>query len=85
MKTITVLELKSGMELAEPVDVSGNRLYEARTKIDDKIIDRLKRHGVMCVAIMEPADYATTHHEKLFFNSQFQQFCKVYNENLIKF
>ncbi|MBQ3898513.1 MAG: HD domain-containing protein [Lachnospiraceae bacterium] len=85
MKVITVLELKSGMELAESVETGGKTLYEARTKIDDIMIDRLKRHGVMCVTIMEPSDYASTHNEKLYFNEHFQRFCKVYNDNLIKF
>ncbi|MCR4618559.1 MAG: HD domain-containing protein [Lachnospiraceae bacterium] len=85
MKIITVLELKKDMELAESVEAGGKILYEAHTKIDEKIIDRLKRHGVMCVTIMEPADYASTHYEKLYFNEHFQKFCKVYNENLIKF
>lgn len=86
MKTITVLELKPGMELAEDITASnGAVVYAKNTKVDEKMVDRIKRHGLMCVSIMEPSDYATTHHEKLFFNEHFQRFCKVYNENLIKY
>ncbi len=86
MKIITVLELKPGMELAEAVSsLHNDELYAAHTKVDDKIIDRLKRHGVMCVTIMEPADYAVTHQEKLYFNEHFKKFCAVYNDALIKY
>ncbi len=85
MKVITVLELKNGMELAEPVSANGRDLYSARAKVDEVMIDRLKRNGIMCVSIMEPVDYATTHHEKLFFNDHFQRFVQVYNTNLIRF
>ncbi|MBR1861699.1 MAG: HD domain-containing protein [Lachnospiraceae bacterium] len=85
MKVITVLELKPGMELGESVTSGGNELYAKGTKLDEKNIDRIKRHGVMTVTIMEPSDYASTHHEKLFFNERYQNFVRVYNENLVKF
>jgi HD-GYP domain-containing protein (c-di-GMP phosphodiesterase class II) len=85
MKLITTLQLRKGMELGEDVESGGKILYKAHTVIDDIAMDRIKRHGIMCVTVMEPSDYASTHHEKLFFNEHFQRFCSVYNENLIKF
>lgn len=82
MKTITVMELQEGMEIGEPVEAQGSVLYDAGTKIDLKVIDRIKRHGVMCITVMEKADYATTHYEKIQYDKDFQNFCSVYRNNL---
>lgn len=82
MKVITVMELKDGMELAEDIEMQGTIVFPAGTKIDRKTIDRIKRHGLMCVTIMEKSDYATTHYEKIQYDENFIKFCKEYHEAL---
>jgi len=82
MKIITVMELQEGMEIGEAVEAQGSVLYAAGTKVDTKVIDRIKRHGVMCITVMEKADYATTHYEKIQYDKDFQNFCSVYRNSL---
>jgi len=78
LKTITRMELKPGMIIGEPVVDKDKLLYDAGTKVDDKIIAKLNRHEVMCVTILEDIDLATTHFEKIRFNENFKAFEKTY-------
>lgn len=78
MKTITKMELKPGMIIGEAVIDKGKILFEAGTKVDSRIIERLNRHSVLCVTIKEDIDLATTHYEKIRFNENFKAFEKTY-------
>ena len=82
MKIITFMELQEGMEIGEDVEAQGTVLFPAGTKVDGKVIDRIKRHGVMCVTVKEKADYATTHYEKIQYDEGFQHFCEIYQNSL---
>ncbi len=76
------MELQDGMEIAEPVEAQGSVVFDAGTKIDSKVIDRIKRHGVICVTVKDKSDYATTHYEKIQYDKDFQNFCDIYRNQL---
>lgn len=78
MKTITKMELKPGMVLSEDIVEKGRVLFEAGTKIDQKLIDRLNRHDVLCVGVYEDIDFAVTHFEKIRFDENFKAFEKTH-------
>lgn len=79
MKTIARMALRPGMELAEDVqNNSGKLLYTAHSIVDDAMIERLARHQIMIVSIMEKVDYATTYFEKIRLSDGFSNFVKVY-------
>lgn len=82
MKVITIMELKEGMEIAEPVLSQDKVLFPADTILDSKMIDRIKRHGIMCITIKTEVDYATTHYEKIHYDEEFKTFRTVYNKAL---
>ena len=83
MKTITRMECKPGMVLAEPVEHDGEVLFKAGRKIDERVIERLERFNILCVSIMEDVDYATTHYQKIQYSTEFQNFVKIYQEQLL--
>lgn len=83
MKTITRMELQPGMVLAEDVTDQGRVLYPAGTTVTQLLIDRLGRYAIMCVTIMEKIDFATTHHERIRCDVNFQEFEKEYTEKLL--
>ncbi|MCR4896927.1 MAG: HD domain-containing protein [Lachnospiraceae bacterium] len=83
MKTITRMECKPGMVLAEPVEHDGEVLFKAGRKIDERVMERLERFNILCVTIMEDVDYATTHYQKIQYSTDFQNFVKVYQEQLL--
>lgn len=83
MKLITVMELKEGMELAENVENNGQIVFSEHTIVDEIVINRIKRYGIMCVSIMEAVDYARTHNEAIQFDENFKKFCTVYDEQLV--
>lgn len=82
MKTITFMELQEGMEIGEDIEAQGTVLFPAGTKVDEKVIDRIKRHGIMCVSVLEKVDYATTHYEKIQYDKDFLKFCEIYKNQL---
>ncbi len=85
MKVITQMELKPGMVLGEDVEYQGAIVYPTDTELDDHIISRIRRYGIMCVTIKEDVDFATTHYEKIQFNSDFQDFIKIYKDCLSRY
>jgi len=83
MITIARMALKPGMELAEDVTSKNNDIVlPARTVLDQNSIQKLARYSVMCVNIMEAADYAVTHFEKVRISKGFKHFEMVYANNL---
>lgn len=86
MKTVARMALEPGMVLADDVlSYKNELLLPKNTTIDEMAIAKLTRYSIMCVDIMEPEDFATTHFEKIRLSSGFKNFVTVYNENLIKY
>ncbi len=78
MKTIAKMELQPGMILGEDVTALGKVLYASGTKLEQAMIDRLMRHSLMCVTIMEDIDFASTHYERVRLNENFKAFEQAY-------
>lgn len=86
MKTVARITLKPGDMLGEDVISNhGEKLYSAGTKLDLKALDRLARHNIMAVTIMEDIDFAETHTERVKLSDDFKQFKRVYYECLPTF
>ena len=80
MKTVATLALKPGMILGEDVLTYKNELLLPKnTKVDDIVVAKLNRYSIMCVQIMEEADFATTHFEKVRVSEGFKRFEEKYN------
>ena len=83
MKTIARMTLEPGMVLASDVFSYQNELLlHKNTTLTPMDITKLAMYSIMCVDIMEPSDYATTHYEKVRLSSGFQKFEKAYNTAL---
>lgn len=81
MKTVARMALKNGMVIGEDVyNYQNKMLYPKDTVVDDQVIARLARHSIMCVAIKEEIDYATTHFEKVRLGTEFKYFEFTYND-----
>ena len=86
MKLITKMELQPGMILGEKIEMQGKTLFPADTKVDNILIEKLKRYpSILCVTIKENIDFATTHYEKIRCNENFLAFEKAHGEALIKY
>lgn len=74
------MALEKGMVIGEDVYSYQNKLlYPKDTKVDDAVIARLARYSIMCVAVKEEIDYATTHFEKVRLSPEFKSFELTYN------
>ena len=74
------MALENGMVIGEDVYSYKNKLlYPKETVIDDAVVARLARYSIMCVAVMEEIDYATTHFEKVRLSPEFKTFELTYN------
>ncbi|MCI6553673.1 MAG: HD domain-containing protein [Lachnospiraceae bacterium] len=83
MRKYATIAIKPGMELGEDVYTYQNELLiPARTVLTEAHIKKLSHYSIMCATIMEPADYATTHFEKVRLSDGFKTFESVYNECL---
>lgn len=81
MKTVARITLKNGDILGEDIYSNhGDKLYSKGTKMDPKALDRLARHNIMAVTIMEDVDFAETHTEKVKASDDFRNFKTIYYE-----
>lgn len=81
MKTVARIVLAPGMILGEDIfSNTGEKLYSKGVKLDTKAIERIARHNVMAVTIMEEVDFATTHTEKIRLSDDFKKFKALYYE-----
>ena len=78
MKVITKMELQPDMVLGEDILDQDRVIYPAGTTITSQIIEKLKRYNLVCVTVMEDVDFATTHYEKIRFDSKFKAFERAY-------
>lgn len=82
MQTVARLALTPGMTLGEDVKTAkAGIILPARTILDSVAIEKLARYDVMCVSIMEPEDFATTHYEKIAASKAFKEFEVIYKNN----
>ncbi len=81
MKNIARMALENDMVIGEDVYNYQNELiFPKDTVVTEKVIAKLARHSIMCVAIKEEIDYATTHFEKVRLSSEFKYFEFTYND-----
>ncbi|MCI8524323.1 MAG: HD domain-containing protein [Lachnospiraceae bacterium] len=81
MKNVARMALENGMVIGEDIYSYQNELlYPKDTVVTQKVIARLARHSIICVAIKEEIDYATTHFEKVRLSSEFKYFEFTYND-----
>lgn len=81
MKNVARMTLENGMVIGEDIYSYQNELlYPKDTVVDEKVIARLERHSIICVAVKEEIDYATTHFEKVRLSSEFKFFEFTYND-----
>ena len=86
MKDIARMALKPGMEIGVDIkNYKGEVIVPARTIVDNNVINKLARHSIVCVTVMEEIDYATTHFEKVRLSKGFIDFSKVYNNAMPKY
>lgn len=86
MKAIARIALAPGMILGEDVlTSSGEKLYSQGFKIDTKAIERIARHNIMVVTVMEDIDFATTHTERVRLSEPFKKFKALYYECVPQF
>lgn len=72
------MELQPDMVLGEDILDQNRVIYPAGTTVTPQIIEKLKRYDLVCVTIMEDEDFATTHYEKIRFDSNFKAFERAY-------
>ncbi|MCR4787901.1 MAG: HD domain-containing protein [Lachnospiraceae bacterium] len=83
MKDIATLALQHEMEIAKDVTNSaGDVIVKAGTKVSDYTIQKLNRHKIMAVTIMEDIDYAVTYFEKIRLSEGFKNFENDYRKYL---
>ncbi len=83
MISIATVALEPGMELAEDaISMRNGVICSAHTKLDQMMIEKLKRYQIMVVAVMEPEDYTTTHYEKIACSRAFKSFSEQYQTQL---
>lgn len=86
MLSLARMELKPGMTLGEDIKTSkAGLVFKARTVLDSEAIEKLARFDIMCVSIMEPEDFATTHYEKIAASKAFKAFEDVYHNNFMAY
>lgn len=83
MKNIARMALKPGMEIgADVYNYKNELIIPAGTTVDSNVINKLTRHSIMCVSVMEEIDYAETHFEKIRLSEGFSAFQKAYYDAL---
>lgn len=81
LKTVARITLAPGMILAEDIfSGNGEKLYSKGVKLDTRAIERIARHNIMAVTVMEDVDFASTHTEKIRLSSEFKKFHSKYYE-----
>ena len=86
MKDIARMALSNGMEIAKDVlTPTGEVLVKAGTKVTEYTIQKLNRHNIMVVTVMEDIDYAVTYFEKVRLSTNYKEFEAAYNEAIPKY
>ncbi|MCR4989835.1 MAG: HD domain-containing protein [Lachnospiraceae bacterium] len=83
MKDIATMALQTNMEIANDVtNANGDVIVKAGTHVTDYTIQKLNRHKIMAVTVMEDIDYAVTYFEKIRLSDGFKNFENSYKDSL---
>ena len=81
MKNVARMALENGMVIGEDVyNYQNELLYPKDTVVNEKVIAKLARYSIICVAVKEEIDYAATHFEKVRLSNEFKYFEFTYND-----
>lgn len=82
MKTMAVMALQDGMQLAEDIIVGDKIAIKKGTKVDHIIKQKLEAFKRLTVTVMEAEDLAETYYEKIRVSEAFKDFQLKYTANL---
>ena len=82
MKTVAVMALQEGMQLAEDIKVGEKIAIKRGTKVDHLVKTKLEAFKLLTVQIMDAEDLAETFYEKIRVSEAFKAFQLNYNANL---
>ncbi len=82
MKTVAVMALQDGMQLAEDIMVGDKIAIKKGTKVDHIVKQKLEAFKRLTVNIMEAEDLAETYYEKIRVSEAFKDFQLKYTANL---
>lgn len=83
MKDIARMALNNGMVIATDVTTSsGEVIVKAGTTVTDYTVQKLARHNIMLVTVMEDVDFAVTYFEKVRLSEEFKNFEIAYNRSM---
>lgn len=82
MKTVAVMSLQDGMQLAEDIVIGDKVAIKKGTKVDHIVKTKLEAFKLLTVQILEPEDLAETYYEKLRVSEAFKDFQLKYTANL---
>ena len=82
MKTVAVMSLQDGMQLAEDIMVGDKIAIKKGTKVDHIVKQKLTAFKLLTVNVLEAEDLAETYYEKIRVSEAFKDFQLKYNANL---
>ncbi|MCR5774371.1 MAG: HD domain-containing protein [Lachnospiraceae bacterium] len=82
MKTVAVMALQDGMQIAEDIVIGDKVAIKSGTKVDHIIKAKLEAFKLLTVNILDAEDLAETYYEKIRVSEAFSIFKKNYNANL---
>ena len=82
MKTMAVMALQDGMQLAEDIVVGDKIAIKKGTKVDHIVKQKLEAFKRLTVTVMEAEDLAETYYEKIRVSESFKDFQLKYTANL---
>ena len=82
MKTVAVMALQDGMQLAEDINVGGKKKKKKGTKVDHIVKAKLEAFKLLTVQILDEEDLAETYYEKLKVSEAFKLFKSKYTASL---
>ncbi len=82
MKTVAVMALQDGMQLAEDINVGGKTAIKKGTKVDHIVKAKLEAFKLLTVQILDEEDLAETYYEKLRVSEAFKLFQTKYASSL---
>ncbi len=82
MKTVAVMSLQDGMQLAEDIMVGDKVAIKKGTKVDHIVKQKLTAFKLLTVNVLEAEDLAETYYEKIRVSEAFKDFQLKYNANL---
>ena len=82
MKTVAVMSLQDGMQLAEDIMVGDKIAIKKGTKVDHIVKQKLTAFKLLTVNVLEAEDLAETYYEKLRVSEAYKDFKLKYTANL---